>query len=110
MCEICRRSPCHPRCPNAPDPIPVYLCAGFGHDIYEGELYWDVLGEQFCENCIDDARTEAEDDLVCFVCEETIYAGQDYYNIMGKTLCERCINDAKREARFEYDEDYHFDI
>ena len=25
MCDICRQTPCHPRCPNAPEPKPEYL-------------------------------------------------------------------------------------
>jgi hypothetical protein len=25
----------------------------------EGDNYWDILGEQFCEECIDKARQEA---------------------------------------------------
>ena len=60
MCEECRQSPCHPRCPNAPDPIAVFICSGCGHEIYEGDDYWDILGEQFCESCIDKARGVAE--------------------------------------------------
>ena len=64
MCEICLKSPCHSRCPNAPEPVPVFICSGCGGEIYEGDDYWDVLGEQFCEACIRDARriAEREDD------------------------------------------------
>lgn len=64
MCEECRRTPCHPRCPNAQDPIPVFICSGCGQDIYEGEDVYHILGEQFCERCINEARQEAtyEDD------------------------------------------------
>lgn len=62
MCDVCLQAPCHPRCPNAPEPdeIPVYVCSGCGHDIVDGEDYWDILGEQFCENCIDKSRRTAE--------------------------------------------------
>lgn len=59
MCEECLRSPCHPRCPNAPDPPAVFICSGCGKTIYEGEDYYDILGEQFCEDCVSDARKEA---------------------------------------------------
>ena len=38
MCDICHQVPCHPRCPNAPDPIPVFICSGCGQDIYEGDI------------------------------------------------------------------------
>lgn len=110
MCEICHRSPCHPRCPNAPDPPAVFICSGCGHEIYEGEEYWDILGEQYCTYCVDEAMTEAEHDTVCAVCDEVIYGGEDHYNMMGRPVCERCMEDARREARFVYDEDFYLDI
>jgi hypothetical protein len=28
----------------------------------DGEDYWEIMGEQFCENCIDGARRVAEYD------------------------------------------------
>ena len=58
MCDVCLKSPCDPRCPNAPDPeeIPVYVCSGCGDDIVDGQDYWGIMGEQFCEHCIDKAR------------------------------------------------------
>lgn len=59
MCDMCRRSPCDPRCPNAPDPPTVFLCSGCGQFIYDGDDYWDVLGEQYCEHCIDGMKKEA---------------------------------------------------
>lgn len=61
MCMECLRSPCDPRCPNAPGPeeIPVFECSGCGRDIVDGEDYWDILGEQWCEDCIDKARQTA---------------------------------------------------
>lgn len=59
-CDICLQSPCHPRCPNAADPVAVFVCSGCSHEIYEGDDYWDIMGEQFCERCIDRARGVAE--------------------------------------------------
>ena len=104
MCEICHRSPCHPRCPNAPDPIPVFVCSGCGQDIEVGVDYWDVLGEQYCEYCIDEAREVADNDLFCFTCDEVIFEGEDYFEIMGKAVCSHCIDNARRVA--EYDDSY----
>lgn len=60
MCEICLKAPCDPRCPNAPGPKPVFICSGCGNEIYDGDDYWNIMGEQFCENCIDDAKGTAE--------------------------------------------------
>lgn len=39
MCEICRQTPCHPRCPNAPEPKPVEMCCLCDEGIYEGDEY-----------------------------------------------------------------------
>ena len=60
MCEECRCLPCHPRCPNAPEPRAVYVCSGCSQDIYEGDWVYHILGEQYCEKCIDRAKEEAE--------------------------------------------------
>ena len=59
MCEECRMIPCHSGCPNAPGPKLVFICSGCGGEIMEGDDYWDILGEQFCEDCINKARQEA---------------------------------------------------
>ena len=58
MCAECLRTPCHPRCPNAPEtkPVPVYVCSGCSTEILDGEDVWEFLGEQFCERCVDKAR------------------------------------------------------
>lgn len=62
MCDICLSSPCLSRCPNAPDPPSVFICSGCGTPILEGEDYWDIVGEQWCESCIDNAKGVAEYD------------------------------------------------
>ena len=62
MCEVCLQTPCNPRCPNAPDPPTVFVCSGCSESIREGDYYWDIFGEQFCENCIKSAKREAEYD------------------------------------------------
>lgn len=59
MCDVCRHTPCDSRCPNAPEIPSVFICSGCGKDIYEGDTYYDILGEQFCEVCIVDAKKEA---------------------------------------------------
>nr|DAM27868.1 MAG TPA: protein of unknown function (DUF2175) [Caudoviricetes sp.] len=60
MCSECWQIPCHPQCPNAPEPHHVFICSGCGRSIYEGDDYWEVLGEQFCEECIREAIHTAE--------------------------------------------------
>lgn len=62
MCDVCRKIPCDSRCPNAPEPPAVFICSNCGESIYNGDYYWDIMNEQFCENCVDEARKVAEYD------------------------------------------------
>jgi hypothetical protein len=36
------------------------VCSGCDQDIYEGDYVYHIMGEQFCQRCIDNAREEAE--------------------------------------------------
>ena len=60
MCDECRQSPCHARCPNAPERPSVYICDGCGGEILEGDDVWHVLNEVYCEHCIDSFHSTAE--------------------------------------------------
>ena len=59
MCQECRQSPCHPRCPNAVTNT-ICMCDVCGDEIYEGEPVYVILGKNICERCIEDARTYAD--------------------------------------------------
>lgn len=39
MCDICNRSPCHPRCPNYVSPKSSYYCSICGDPILNEEEY-----------------------------------------------------------------------
>lgn len=39
MCDICRKTPCHPRCPNYIPPKANHYCSVCNDGIYEGEEY-----------------------------------------------------------------------
>lgn len=58
MCSMCLRTPCHPRCPNAPEPVAVHRCFKCGVGIFEGEKYLDSSAGQICEDCLDDMAVE----------------------------------------------------
>ncbi len=60
MCNVCLQNPCHPRCPNADEPPVVHKCLHCGEDISVGDVYYDIDGEPWCEECIRFARTVAE--------------------------------------------------
>ena len=62
MCDICLRTPCDPRCPNAPEPPSVFVCSGCGDNIYDGDFYWEIFGEQWCADCIEECKKVAEYD------------------------------------------------
>ncbi len=57
MCEICRQSPCHPQCPNAPDPPTVYTCKSCGEPIVVGDEYYEFDGDYYHEECFEDNAT-----------------------------------------------------
>ena len=54
MCSVCMRVPCHPRCPNAPEPVSIYRCGKCGEGIFEGDKYYDSQKVYICEECLDD--------------------------------------------------------
>lgn len=45
MCDVCHMTPCHPRCPNAPEPPKVYTCKYCGEAIVDGDEYLEVDGD-----------------------------------------------------------------
>ena len=44
MCEICGQDPCHPRCPNAPEPKEVHICSECLEGIYPGDRFYESCG------------------------------------------------------------------
>ena len=58
MCDICHRTPCDSRCPNAPDPPTVYTCKYCGEPVVAGDEYVDVDGDYYHEECFEDCAAE----------------------------------------------------
>lgn len=56
MCNVCRQYPCHPRCPNAPEP--ELECAECGCGIYAGDKYLDSGGGAYCIWCLEEKTPE----------------------------------------------------
>lgn len=59
MCEICRQYPCHPRCPNAPEPKPAAYCRLCNEPLYVGDEHFEGI----CKECLDDMTTSEWLDL-----------------------------------------------
>lgn len=63
MCEICRQTPCHPRCPNYIPPKASHYCSICGDGIYDGEDYienqdgeyahYDCLTDETCREIVE---------------------------------------------------------
>ena len=62
MCVECLQTPCHPRCPNAPDPPVVHRCSHCNGKIRAGDTYYDIDGEPWCEDCISSQSCTAEEE------------------------------------------------
>lgn len=60
MCEFCRQEPHDSRCPEAPEPRSVFICSGCGERILEGDFFYRVMQETFCEECMEASREIAE--------------------------------------------------
>lgn len=60
MCEYCRQYVCPAACPNAPEPPVFAECVGCGIDIMDGDDYYDIDGDYYCEDCIYERRKTAE--------------------------------------------------
>lgn len=58
MCEICRQTPCHPRCPNAPEPRAVKTCCKCGTGIFEGEKYLETTDGSVCKECLEELSVD----------------------------------------------------
>lgn len=58
MCMICRQAPCHPSCPNAPDPPAVYTCKFCEEPIVKGDEYVEVDGDFYHEDCFNDCAVK----------------------------------------------------
>ncbi len=54
MCDICHRTPCDPRCPNAPEPTAVYTCKHCGEAITDGDECYELDGDYYHEDCFCD--------------------------------------------------------
>ena len=60
ICIECRKNPCDPRCPNAPEPPVVFVCTSCHAEIREGDTFYRLDGCPYCEECVEDGREEAE--------------------------------------------------
>lgn len=51
MCSECRQYPCHPQCPNAPEPKVRGYCEQCGEELREDyEYYTDNEDNKFCSD------------------------------------------------------------
>lgn len=51
MCDVCWQIPCHPRCPNAPEPKIRGYCEQCGEGLREDyEYYTDDKDNKFCSD------------------------------------------------------------
>ncbi len=58
MCAECHQTPCHPRCPNAPEPKAIFICESCGEAICEGDDAYEIGGAYYHEECAEDNALE----------------------------------------------------
>lgn len=60
MCKECRQYRCPPGCPNYEEEQKVYgYCSDCFSPIYEGDDYFLLGDEVYCEDCVINGRREA---------------------------------------------------
>lgn len=91
MCEICRQYPCHPRCPNAPEPPIFDTCEKCGEPIYEGDEYVEIDDSVFCTDCAESTYAdEDEENTPCESCGEPIEYDSEIFKLRKKCYCSEC--------------------
>ena len=58
MCQECKQYPCHPRCPNAPGPSPLFKCEDCNDGIIAGEEYVSIDGKYYHFECLESRCTK----------------------------------------------------
>ena len=86
MCELCKRSPCPPGCPNDAESTSTH-CRECGIQIFPGDGCYIVNGKRYCEECVESATLE---DLVrmCDIEQE---------EILGELGIRHCFFDPGKE-------------
>lgn len=73
MCAICHSAPCHPRCPNAPDPIAIDDCYLCDSPIREGEEYYTIGDVSVCKHCAETMTMNKMTDITGLSASEILY-------------------------------------
>lgn len=58
MCSECHMHPCHPSCPNAPEPKAIYRCKHCYEGICEGDEMVEIEGKHYHLECVEDMTTK----------------------------------------------------
>ena len=53
MCAECLRTPCDPRCPNAPEQEHIYECENCDGGIIPGDDFVEINGKYYHVDCLD---------------------------------------------------------
>ena len=76
MCEICRQTPCHPRCPNYEPPKASRYCSICDEGIYNGEKYVVNIDDEYAHyDCLTNLSNRA---MIKWLGGEIKGMGDDY--------------------------------
>ena len=104
MCEFCRQYPCNASCPYNDIEIAT-SCDICGWAIVKGDIYYEVDGNEICENCISGYLAscchEEPTAITCDICGDSICENVEYHSIEGNNICENCIDDYITECNHQ---------
>ena len=58
MCNVCHQYPCHPACPNAPEPKRICRCPACLEPVYKGDRVAEIDGEYYHTECLESMPIE----------------------------------------------------
>ncbi len=74
------------------------VCEICGRIIPDGRIYYELLGELVCSDCIESIITE--EDMVCSLCEDVIEEGCFAFLLKERIICQCCARLAGRKKGY----------
>lgn len=113
MCDICHKTHCDYRCPNAPDPATIYECAHCNEPIVAGDRYVYYDSNYYHEDCLPKAApvliadrdglnkgvvTDNDSQMgTCPICNEPVLGYEERW-VRGATMYHHeCLEDHAKE-------------
>lgn len=80
----------------------VCKCSSCRDSILDGDIVFDLEGENFCESCVDDAHEVASSTCECDLCGKPISEDDSVYRFSDFKACASCVDKARDYADSDF--------